>query len=106
MRDGSQIENIFGIHPKDSKSKNREIPQMHMKMRPPQFMSETLMSMYTDEEEIDQMQKADKYSNFTNEALRVMEGGGVTRSEDKTFFCGNMHPEVMSLATACLAKTL
>jgi len=32
-----------------------------------------------------------------------MRKHGMTRSEDKSFFCGHMHPEFMSLATLSTA---
>jgi len=104
MNKGSKIRNIYTIHPKDSKSKNREIPQMTSHMRVAQFVSESLLSVYTDAEEIDNMQNPNKYSDFVINFSDIMARGGLSRSEDKSFFCGHMHPEGISLGVHALAK--
>lgn len=103
---GKKITNVYAIHPKDSKSKNREIPQMSGHMRAIQHMSEVLISVYTDAESTDMMQDSEKYSKFVERFSKIMRHGGLSRSEDKTFFCGHMHPEMMSLATYAVAKVL
>lgn len=106
MNIGPKLRSIFLIHPKDSKSKNREIPQMTNYMRVPQFVSETLLSIYTDEEDADMMQNPEKFSIYAQQFSSVMRQNGLTRSEDKSFFCGHMHPEFMAVATCILAKVL
>jgi len=106
MNKGSKIHNIYTIHPKDSKSKNREIPQMTSHMRIAQFFSESMITVYTDAEETDMMQTPSKYSDFVSQFSNIMRKGGLSRSEDKSFFCGHMHPECMSLSVHCVAKVL
>jgi len=106
MNKGTKVNNIYTIHPKDSKSKNREIPQMTTHMRIPQFVSETLLTIYTDAEETDMMQNPDKYAEFVKQFSNIMRRGGLSRSEDKSFFCGHMHPEAMSLAILSVSKVL
>lgn len=103
MRNGPKLTNIFTIHPKDSKSKNREIPQMTNYMRATQFVSESLLTIYTDAEESDMMQNTEKYSEFCESFSEVISKSGLSRSEDKEFFCGYMQPECMSLCTLVVA---
>lgn len=103
---GKPITNVYAIHPKDSKSKNREIPQMSGHMRALQHMTEVLISVYTDAESTDMMQDAEKYSKFVDRFSKIMRHGGLSRSEDKTFFCGHMHPEMMALATMAVAYVM
>jgi hypothetical protein len=50
------VEQIYLMHEKDSKSKDREIAQMHAEMRVMQYMSESLVKIYTDADPIDMMQ--------------------------------------------------
>jgi hypothetical protein len=49
------------------------------------------------------MQDPQKYAKFITNFMEIMSHGGLSRSEDKTFFCGNMHPESMSLCTLAVA---
>jgi len=104
MANGDTITNVYAIHSKDSKSKDREIPQMTNYMRPIQFVSETLISIYTDEESVDMMQDPAKYSKYVSQFSKIMRDGGLTRSEDKSFFCGHLQPESMSLGTLAVAR--
>jgi len=103
---GKKITNVYAIHPKDSKSKNREIPQMSGHMRAIQHMTEVLISVYTDAESTDMMEDSEKYMKFVDGFSSIMRKGGLSRSEDKTFFCGHMHPEMMSLATMAVAQVM
>lgn len=103
---GQKITNVYAIHPKDSKSKDREIPQMSGHMRAIQHMTEVLISVYTDAESTDMMQNHEKYSIFVERFSKIMRHGGLSRSEDKTFFCGHMHPEMMALATMAVAQVI
>lgn len=103
MSKGKKILNMYTIHPKDAKSKDREIPQMTSHMRVFQYVSETLIGVYTELEAIDMMQNPNKYNLFVTEFSRIMQLGGITRSEDKSFFSGHMHPECMALAVHALA---
>jgi hypothetical protein len=106
MTKGKKIVNIYLVHPKNSKSKNREIPQMTGHMRIAQFFSESAIKVYTDAEDIDMMQDSAKYATFADEFSDIMRKGGRARSEDKSFFCGYMHPEAMALTIATVARTL
>jgi hypothetical protein len=106
LSQGPKLSNVFTIHPKDSKSKNREIPQMTNYMRVTQFVSESLLEIYTDDEEADMMQNPSKYSIYAKRFSDIMSKRGRTRSEDKSFFCGHMHPEFMSVAIGLLARIL
>jgi len=106
MSAGGRIRNVYLTHPKDSKSKNREIPQMSSHMRITQFVSESLLTIYTDEESADMMQNPEKFSIYATRFSEIMRNHGLTRSEDKEFFCGNMHPEFMSVGIGLLARVL
>jgi len=75
-------------------------------MRIAQFISEAVMSVYTDESDVDMMQEPEKYAEFTDRFSKIMKSNGITRSEDKDFFCGWMHTEGMSLGALILAKQL
>jgi len=100
---GEKKRNIFATHPKDSKSKNREIPQMTSYMRVFQFASESLCEIYTDSDPSDMMQNPEKFSRFAVNFSKAMKSGGIARSEDKEFFCGWMQPEFMALVISTVA---
>jgi len=102
----NRLVNIFAIHPKDSKSKNREIPQMTGYMRAAQFVSESLITIYTDADEVDMMQDPEKYSKFVEASIDILGSGGLIRSEDKSFFCGYMHPEAMGMACLTVGQVV
>jgi hypothetical protein len=106
MAKGHKIRNIYLTHPKDSKSKNREIPQMSSHMRITQFIEESILTIYTDEEAADMMQDPEKFSIYSTKFSEIMTRHGLIRSEDKEFFCGNMHPEFMSVGIGLLARVL
>jgi len=103
VTEGEHVHNVFSIHPKDSKSKNREIPQMSNKMRLQQFVQESLLTVYCKSEEAEKMQDENKYPDFVKNFSKIMRSGGKARSEDKEFFCGYMHPEFMSVAYLTVA---
>jgi len=103
VAEGEHVHNVFSIHPKDSKSKNREIPQMSNKMRVQQFIQESLLTVYCKSEEAEKMQDENKYPDFVKNFSEIMRLGGKARSEDKEFFCGYMHPEFMSVAYLVVA---
>jgi len=103
MAAGIFIAYIFLVHPKDSKSKNREIPQMTNLMRIIQFVTEGFLTIYCNAEESEKMQDNNKYPDFVNTYSDILRNNGMTRSEDKEFFCGHLHPECMSLCYLVVA---
>jgi len=103
MAVGMFIASIFLIHPKDSKSKEREIPQMTNLMRIIQFVTEGFLTIYCESEWSEKMQDHNKYPDFVNEYSSILRNNGMTRSEDKEFFCGHLHPECMSLCYMVVA---
>lgn len=91
--------NVYTLHAKDAKSSDREISQMLPHMRPIQFYSECMNSIYSDSENTDLMSDPKKYCKVVKMFQPLLRKGAFSRSEDKSFFCGHMHPEFMSLAT-------
>jgi hypothetical protein len=100
---GKHIPNDYGIHPKDAKSSNREIAQMGPYMRSPQFFAESMCRVYCDGDESDMMTDHDKAPEYVSIFSEIIEKGGVCSSEDKSFFCGYMQPDLMGLAIHCLS---
>lgn len=94
--------NIYTLHAKDAKSGDREISQMMPYMRAAQFYSEAMNSIYSDSEASDLMSDPKKYSKVVKMFQPLLRRGAFSRSEDKSFFCGHMHPEFMSLSTLAI----
>jgi hypothetical protein len=99
-----RLANIYMIHEKDAKHSNREIAQMLPHMRIAQYISESLITQYTEAEGTDMMQDSAKYSKFAESFKEVIGKRGGIRSEDKSFFAGYLQPEMMGLATQAVAR--
>jgi hypothetical protein len=98
-----KVVNYYLMHPKDQKSADREIAQMLGIMRFPQALMENLIRVYCDAEESDFMTDPGKADAFVTQSATIMRDGGVVRSEDKSFFCGHLLPEALSLSTLNVA---
>jgi len=96
---------LFGMHAKDSKDADRDISVMDFTMRIFQYYKESLTVQFNNNVDNDMMNDPSKYETFVSSSTRLMkEGRTIMASEDRTNFCGLMHPEKMALCTQIVAR--
>lgn len=91
--------NDFAMHEKDAKDANREIAIMDFTNRFYQGYKEALTTVFQNNVSSDLMEEPDKYGIVVEEIMSHMGRPAAASSEDRSGFCSNMHPEVMSIAT-------
>jgi hypothetical protein len=91
---------------KDQKSSDREYSIQSYKRRPFQYFEEMQSSTVSIAAPEDALLEAEKYCPMVESFLDIMRSKGsiALSSEDRSFFCGNMHPEIgMSTGTLIIA---
>jgi hypothetical protein len=103
---GKKIRNIHSVHPKDGKSSDRDIEQMHIELRPWQLARESMMSITSKTTEFDHMKDKNKHVSFVKKFQSILNSKKprAVTSEDRTFHSGYNYPEEMSLAYLIIAK--
>lgn len=102
---GPKIVNHFGMHEKDAKGGDRDISIMEIRQRASQYFTESMANVFNMGVANDVMMEARKYEIVVKDALEIMSSKmKVMSSEDRSNFCGAMHPEKMSVCTAITAR--
>ena len=103
---GDKILNEYLIVSKGGKSSDREIAIQKIKQRVFQLYKELMQGTVSTSLPSDALMDRYKYGPMVTRFTEIFNNrhGAVTSSEDRSFHCGNNHPEAMSLASLSLAK--
>jgi len=96
--EGRKLKTVYAMHMKDAKSADRDISIMDIRSRPFQYFTESLVSLYNNSTDEDMMSDPEKYTKVVNMCMTALRHQKVVASsEDRSNFCGHMHPELMGL---------
>jgi hypothetical protein len=106
--ESGKVKQTFAMHMKDAKSSDRDISIMDIRMRPSQYFVESLVSYYNNSTDADMMTDPQKYAKVVDMCMRSLQhnGSAILSSEDRSNFCGFMHPELMGLGVYITGKEL
>jgi hypothetical protein len=107
-KDFGPIPQVFAMHMKDAKSADRDISIMDINMRPSQYFIESLVSYYNNSTDSDMMTDPQKYTKVVEMCMSALQrrGASILSSEDRSNFCGFMHPELMGLGVFIAGQEL
>jgi hypothetical protein len=100
---GEKIKNIYLIRSKDGRGR-REFATQSIKMRYIQNFKEKMASTVSNALPDDAFLNPEKYTEMVNNLSRILSSKDAqAASEDRSFHCGNLHPEGLSIQSLIIA---